>query len=195
MKAMNMELFLVRHGETEWNATGRFCGHSDPPLTQRGRAQAAALRGLLAGESFDRAVSSPSIRALETTRIVYGEPETDERLRELDFGDLEGLVWSECSPDIRQRLAHYDTFQAPGGESVRALGERVLRALSDLGPGRHLVVTHGGVIRFLAGKAAITEYPKTATLTCLVATLRQTDSDLEIDCAVIPQGSPAGEAP
>ena len=186
---MNMELFLVRHGETEWNAAGRFCGHSDPPLTQRGRDEAALLRGLIGRESFDRAVSSPSIRALETARIAYGEPEVDERLRELDFGDLEGLVWSECSAEIRARLGDYDTFQAPGGESVRDLGARVLRVLHDLGAGRHLVVTHGGVIRFLAGKAAVTEYPRTATLTHLAVTLRKGDSDIEVDCVLVPPAS------
>jgi len=188
---MNMELFLVRHGETEWNAAGRFCGHSDPPLSPRGRDQAKALAAVINDTAFDRVVSSPSLRAVETARLAYGEPAVDERLRELDFGDLEGLSWSECPPDVRQRLTDYDGFHAPGGESVRELGERVLAALYDLGEGRHLVVTHGGVIRFLSGKASLTEYPKNATVTCLATSLRRSPSGLEATCQVIAPSTPS----
>ena len=167
-----MELFLVRHGETAWNAAGRFCGRSDPPLTRRGREQARALRAVVGEEVFDRFVSSPSLRALETARLAYGEPSVDERLLEIDFGDLEGSTWIECSDDVRRRLLDYEGFEAPGGESVSAMGNRVLAALNDLGPGKHLVVTHGGVIRFLTGRASVTDYPKVATISRLRATLR-----------------------
>lgn len=159
------DLWLVRHGETEWTCAGRFCGRSDPPLTDRGRADARALRPLLEGETFDGFVSSPSVRALETARLAYGEPETEARLQELDFGELEGLTWARCSDELRQSLGSYDSFCAPGGESVTELGERVLAALHDLGPGKHLVVTHGGVIRFLTGLASGTDYPRPASLT------------------------------
>ena len=162
---LSAELWLVRHGETEWTCAGKFCGRSDPPLTDRGRDDARALRPLLENETFDRVVSSPSIRALETARLSYGEPAPDPRLQELDFGDLEGLGWDECGDELRQTLADYDGFCAPGGESVAALGERVLAALRDLGPGRHLVVTHGGVIRYLTGLAGGTDYPRPASLT------------------------------
>lgn len=162
---MTAELWLVRHGETEWTCAGRFCGRSDPPLTDRGRDDARGLAPRLVDETFDRFVSSPSVRALETARLAYGEPDTEPRLQELDFGELEGKVWHECSDELRGALGDYDTFCAPGGESVAALGERVLAALRELGPGRHLVVTHGGVIRFLTGLAAETSYPRPASLT------------------------------
>lgn len=165
MEVTKSELWLVRHGETEWTCAGRFCGRSDPPLTDRGRDDARALRPLFADETFDRFVSSPSVRALETARLAYGEPAADARLQELDFGELEGLSWNECDDDLRRTLGEYDGFCAPGGESVTALGERVLAALRDLGPGRHLVVTHGGVIRYLTGLASETAYPRTASLT------------------------------
>lgn len=162
---MTAEVWLVRHGETEWTCAGRFCGRSDPPLTDRGRDDARALRPLLRGETFDRVVSSPSARARETALLAHGEPEIDERLVELDFGELEGRSWAECTDELRDRLAEYDSFCAPGGESVAALGARVLAALRDLGPGRHLVVTHGGVVRFLTGLASETSYPRPASVT------------------------------
>lgn len=165
---MTTELWLVRHGETEWTCAGRLCGRSDPPLTEKGRADARALRPALTSETFDRVVCSPSRRALETARLAYGEPVIDERLVELDFGDLEGLSWAECSDDVRSRLVAYAGFRAPGGESVEELGERVLVAVAELGPGRHLVVTHGGVIRFLLGLAAASDYPVPASVTRIV---------------------------
>ncbi len=164
---MTVELWLVRHGETEWTCAGRLCGRSDPPLTERGRGDARALGAKLSGQTFDRFVSSPSVRALETARIAYGEPVTDERLLELDFGELEGCVWDDCSEELRRSLVGYEGFCAPGGESVEQLGKRVLAALRDLGPGRHLVVTHGGVIRFLLGLASGTAYPQPASVTRL----------------------------
>ena len=164
---MSAELWLIRHGETEWTCAGKFCGRSDPPLTERGRAEARAVRPLLTGETFDGVVSSPSVRALETARLAYGEPVTESRLQELDFGELEGLTWHESSDELRLKLGSYDDFCAPGGESVPELGERVLAALRDLGPGRHLVFTHGGVIRFLTGLASETTYPAPASVTRL----------------------------
>lgn len=165
--SVSTELWLVRHGETEWTCAGRLCGRSDPPLTDRGRADALALRAVLARESFDRVVSSPAIRALETARLAYGEPALDERLHELDFGDLEGTTWAECSDDLRRSLSDYTGFCAPGGESVAELGDRVLAAVEDLGQGTHLVVSHGGVIRFLLGLASETSYPGPASVTRL----------------------------
>lgn len=161
----------MRHGETTWNQQGKFCGRSDPALTDQGRRQAAALRTLISDVVFDRVVSSPSLRAVETARLAHGEPEVDDRLCEIDFGDLEGRTWAECPAHVQQRLLDYDSFEAPRGESVRQLGDRVLAFLHDLGPGRHLVVTHGGVIRLLTGLASVTEYPKVASVTRLRASL------------------------
>jgi probable phosphoglycerate mutase len=162
--AVTVEVWLVRHGETDWTAARKLCGWSDPPLNARGRAQARALRASLAGVDFDSVVSSSSARALETARLAFGEPSADERLRELDFGEIEGTTWDECPPDVREQLLAYETFAAPRGEAVSALMVRVGSALRDLGPGRHLVVTHGGVIRGLLGRAGVTGYPGPATI-------------------------------
>jgi 2,3-bisphosphoglycerate-dependent phosphoglycerate mutase len=161
---VKLDLWLVRHGETDWSASHRFCGWSDPPLSERGRAMAEALRAELERGSFDSVVSSSSQRAVETARLAYGEPRVDDRLRELDFGDIEGMTWKDCSPELREKLLDYETFHAPNGESVEQLIARVSAALADLGPGTHLVVTHGGVIRFLLGRAGITDYPGLATV-------------------------------
>lgn len=156
---VTVEVWLVRHGTTDWTVARRFCGWSDPPLNESGRAQARSLRESLAGVVFDSVVSSSSVRAIETARLAYGEPRVDERLRELDFGDIEGTTWDECAPDVRDALLAYDSFAAPRGEAVSSLLERVGRALRALGDGRHLVVTHGGVIRGLLGRAGVTDYP------------------------------------
>lgn len=161
---VTIEVWLVRHGETDWTTARKFCGWSDPPLNERGREQATALRASLEGAAFDSVVSSSSIRAIETAQLAYGEPRIDERLRELDFGELEGTTWTDCAPEVRDALLAYESFVAPRGETVAGLMERVDAALRDLGSGRHLVVTHGGVIRGLLGRAGVTDYPQPATL-------------------------------
>jgi 2,3-bisphosphoglycerate-dependent phosphoglycerate mutase len=170
---LKLDLWLVRHGETEWNAAGRFCGWSDPPLNPEGRSQASALRKPLTALHFDSFVSSPSKRAAETARLAYGAPLLDERLRELDFGLIEGSTWMDCSADVQERLRDYDTFQAPNGESAAQLSERVLEALLELGSGRHLVFTHGGVIRLLLGRAGETSYPPVGSISRLQLTVEE----------------------
>jgi probable phosphoglycerate mutase len=146
---MSVGLWLVRHGETDWGATSRFTGWTDIPLNATGRAQARALRPLLAAHRFAAVWSSDLRRATETARLAGVEPATDARLRELDFGDLEGRTWSELSTDEQQGLLDFDGFQAPNGESVDALQARVLDFVDSLGDGEQLVITHGGVIRML----------------------------------------------
>ena len=140
-------LWLIRHGETDWNAEGRFQGWTDVPLNETGRAQAEQLRALLAAGDFDGVWSSDLIRAVETARVAISEPSVDERLREIDFGDLEGAVWDELDSDIRAGLKEFDSFQSPGGESTAAFVDRVFAFLDELEAGRHLVFAHGGVIR------------------------------------------------
>ena len=179
---MTLDLWLVRHGETEWNLAGRFCGWSDPPLTAGGRSQAGALRRVLASRLFDSCSSSPSIRSIETARLAYGEPAADERLRELNFGDIEGFTWMECSRDVQQRLSDYETFEAPNGESVGQLSDRVIQLLRELGPGRHLVFTHGGVIRLLLGRAGVADYPGLGTISHLLMTFD--DSTPQWQCSL-----------
>jgi probable phosphoglycerate mutase len=144
-------LWLVRHGVTAWNLEGRLLGWADPPLVEEGRRQAEAARARLGAllPEGGQVWSSDLVRAVDTARIVAGEPTTDPRLRELDFGDLEGSTWSELTGPVRSALLGFDGFEAPGGETAAALATRVATFVDELGPGDHVVVTHGGVIRSL----------------------------------------------
>ena len=136
-------LLLVRHGETDWNAEGRLQGHTDRPLNEHGRRQAAALAERLAEERVDAIVTSDLARARETAEIVgarLGLPvAVDPDLREKDWGTWEGLTSDE-------RL----TVELEG-ESTEAHRERVMRAIGRIvaahAGGRVVVVTHGGSLR------------------------------------------------
>lgn len=144
------ELWLVRHGETTWNREGRLTGWSDVPLTALGEQQARALSGWLAAERFERVVASDLQRAIQTARLAYGEPqEVSAALRELEFGQLEGLKWAELPEAYRAALLAFDGFQAPGGESTAQMRRRVYGFFDRLPAGRHLVFTHGGVLRMV----------------------------------------------
>jgi broad specificity phosphatase PhoE len=88
-------------------------------------------------------------RATDTARLSLVEAGDDPRLRELDFGSLEGADWGSLPERVRTELLEFDGFRAPGGESVTDLRARVLDLVDELGAGTHLLVTHGGVIRTL----------------------------------------------
>lgn len=145
---MTVELTLVRHGATDLSDAGRFNGWTDVSLNERGRAQALALRDRLSS-AYDGIWSSDLSRATETAAIASVVATPDRRLRELDFGELEGEAWDGCSPDLQRSLLGFDSFAAPGGESTRQLRDRVDDFIAFLEPGRHLLFTHGGVIRVL----------------------------------------------
>jgi 2,3-bisphosphoglycerate-dependent phosphoglycerate mutase len=152
-------LWMVRHGETAWNANRRFQGWTDVGLTEAGQVQALQLAESLSSRRFDAVWSSDLSRAVETARLAYGEPVSDARLRELNFGDLEGAVWDDLTPRMRADLVGFDTFVAPGGESIVEFKSRVIEFLDGLAAGDHLVVTHGGVIRMLARECGSDGFP------------------------------------
>jgi broad specificity phosphatase PhoE len=147
-------ILLVRHGQSEWNATGRWQGQADPPLTARGRAQAAeAARALGA---LDAVWASDLERAAETAVIVseslgVGPVVLDPDLRERDAGEWSGLTRDQ----IEQRYPGYlrDGARPPGWEPDPALLERALRVVRRVGrevPGGDVVaITHGGLIYVL----------------------------------------------
>jgi broad specificity phosphatase PhoE len=158
-----LHVVAVRHGQSTLNAAGLLTGQLDPPLTARGREQAAALAPV-ARRPFDVHLHSGARRAADTLRIAReaaGRPgvavRADARWRERSFGDLEGVpigAWTQ-RPDV--------DAAPPGGESYRALGLRVLAALEDLAaeaaarpggrPLRVLLCAHSGVLRMLQGIA------------------------------------------
>jgi uncharacterized phosphatase len=150
-------LFLVRHGETEWNRIKRIQGVSDIPLNDTGRAQAAALGDILAAHRFDLIVSSPLSRALETARIIASRlsmptPTIINDLIERNYGDAEGAT----GRDLEQRYPM--GAEVPGREDREAVTTRALGVLHELA-GRYpdadiLAVAHGGVIRSVVEHAA-----------------------------------------
>ena len=162
-----MRLWLVRHGATDWSAAGRLCGSSDVPLSTEGRAQADPIRRRLAGHSFDGVWTSDLARAREFARLAVGQATPDPRLRELDFGELEGKRWKDIDASNRRALVRFEGFVAPGGESVVQLEERVGGFLAELEPGDHLLMTHGGVIRLLARRRGVAFAPLPGEMTVL----------------------------
>lgn len=159
-------IYFVRHGETDWNAARRIQGHTDIPLNATGRAQAArngrVLRGLIADPASVTYVASPLSRASDTMRIARGEMgldpegfEREERLKELNFGALEGEPW--IGDQLAKNPALYparskDPFgwRPEGGESYADLTRRLEAWLATLA-GSTVVVSHGGVMRALRG--------------------------------------------
>jgi broad specificity phosphatase PhoE len=151
-------VLLARHGETDDNAARRFQGHLDPPLNERGRAQARALGEQLADAGIRELWSSPLRRAHETATIA-GErlglsPRTDERLMEVDVGAWAGRLYADLETDEPALYAEWRSgspaFRFPGGESLHEQGERVAEVLSAIAGASErpvLVVCHGGVIR------------------------------------------------
>lgn len=160
-------LYLVRHASTEWTPLRRLLGSTDLPLSEKGRDEAMALRARLPGGGYEGVWSSQLQRAVETARLAWGEPKIDRRLREIDFGELEGARWDQLSPAQQALLADFDNFAAPGGETTRQLRERVLSFVEELPPGRHLVFTHGGVVRLLLSECGVTRFPGPCELTVI----------------------------
>jgi glucosyl-3-phosphoglycerate phosphatase len=154
-------LLLIRHGQSTWNADGRWQGQADPPLSPLGEEQAYdAARRLKAGQ-FSRVVSSNLQRALRTAEILaeaLGLPvEVDAGLREIDVGDWEGLTRAEINERAPGALADWSEGRSestPGGElrtDLTGRAERaLLRAAAASSPDhRVLLVSHGALIRNL----------------------------------------------
>lgn len=141
-------LFLVRHGESTYNAEGRLQGQADPPLSPRGRAEAEALAQVLDGAAAARVISSDLVRARETAALL-GHPEapTDARLREIDVGEWQGRMLSEfpTGPEFSWRGG---PIVPPGGEAWSELVARVGAVVDELmADGPWIAVAHGGVVR------------------------------------------------
>lgn len=154
-------IFLVRHGETEWNATGRYQGHLDSPLTPRGMAQAEALGESLAAipEIIDTVFVSPLGRARETLEIIarnglLPQAQSDQRLMEVTAGAWDGLTQEDIDaqwPDALNGATPFDWyFRSPDGESYDAARVRALSWLNDV-RGTVIAVSHGLIGRIIRG--------------------------------------------
>jgi broad specificity phosphatase PhoE len=153
-------VFLIRHGETEWNRGGRWQGHSDVPLSAAGREQASRLARRLAeeGTRFSALYSSDLSRAWDTAVAIGGalglRPAAAPALREIDLGTWAGKTHAEIAaahPDQWRMLQRNEDFPRGGGETFAAFQKRVLDWLDSAAEkhsgGRILAVTHGGCIR------------------------------------------------
>ena len=149
MVGIGLEIWLLRHGATDFSESGRYCGQTDPPLSPRGRRDVLPRRSDLSLIDYEYLWSSDLQRCVETARIVAGEPTVDKRLREFDFGRIEGLRFDELDAAAQDGLVSFDGFAAPGGETVPEFRQRIEEFFDELPRGRHVIVTHGGVIRLL----------------------------------------------
>ncbi|HEV8424702.1 MAG TPA: histidine phosphatase family protein [Actinomycetes bacterium] len=146
-----MELYLIRHGETEWSRARRHTGRTDLPLSPVGEAEARSLGAHLRGLEVDRVLSSPLTRALATAKLAgFGDLlQMSPALLEFDYGDYEGLTTSE----IRAGRPGWDLFRdgCPGGESVEAAAARARSLVEELagGSGRTMLFGHGHQLRIL----------------------------------------------
>jgi len=154
-------LFLVRHGETDWNLAGRFQGHTDVELNETGRAQARALAERLHGREVSAIASSDLRRARETAEILsacLSAPfaGVDAGLRERGYGCFEGLTRDECAvqfPELWASHAKGHIVDVPGAERRENVMDRIVRAVKRVmdthaSVGSSLaIVSHGGVMR------------------------------------------------
>ncbi|HEY8921849.1 MAG TPA: histidine phosphatase family protein [Candidatus Limnocylindria bacterium] len=155
MSEAERQIWLARHGETEWSRDGRHTGLTEIPLTNLGRSQAEALGARLAGHRFSLVLTSPRSRASETARLAgFADGEVDPDLAEWDYGDLEGRRSAEIAADHPGWTIW--TGPWPGGETigqVSARADRVLaRCLAPDVTGDTLIFGHGHMLRVLAAR-------------------------------------------
>jgi probable phosphoglycerate mutase len=145
-----VEVWLVRHGETEWSRTGRHTSRTEVDLTPAGESVAGRLRTRLATEHFALVLSSPRRRALHTAELAgFSDPEIDDDLAEWDYGDYEGRTTREIRVDVPGWSVWSN--ESPNGETLDAVAARANRVIERIldGPGRALVFGHGHQLRVL----------------------------------------------
>ncbi|HET6627360.1 MAG TPA: histidine phosphatase family protein [Nocardioidaceae bacterium] len=148
-----MEVWLVRHGETEWSRDHKHTSFTDLPLTENGVDVAKKLEQRLEGTHFDLVLTSPRERARRTAELAgFGDAEVDADLVEWDYGDYEGITTDE----IRETVPGWTvwTHESPGGESAEQVTARLDRAVARIRghEGRALVFGHGHALRALTAR-------------------------------------------
>ena len=147
------ELWVIRHGETEWSRDGRHTSVTDLPLTEHGVEVAHELAPRLAGVEFDLVLTSPRQRARVTAELTgFPDAEVDEDLAEWAYGDYEGIT----TPEIRERVPGWTvwTHGCPGGETAQQVSDRLDRVIKrvEAVDGRSLVFAHGHSLRALTAR-------------------------------------------
>ena len=143
-------IYVVRHGETEWNAINKVLGRTDIPLNDRGIEQAEEMARSLKDIKIDVFLCSPLSRARQTADAISGETgmpyKTDDRLIEHDFGIFEGV--NRFDEGYQNAKREY-FVRYPGGESFFDLAARVYPLIKELEGKNALLVTHGGICRII----------------------------------------------
>ena len=147
------EVWLVRHGETEWSRDHKHTSRTDIPLTDVGVAAAERLASRLADTTFDLVLTSPRLRARRTAELAgFADACVDDDLVEWDYGDYEGVTTEQ----IRETVPGWSvwTHPVPGGESAAQVTERLDRVVARTRAhgGRTLVFSHGHALRSLAAR-------------------------------------------
>nr|WP_198044848.1 histidine phosphatase family protein [Lysinibacillus timonensis] len=153
-----LEIYFVRHGETEWNNEGRLQGWLDSPLTIQGRASANMLAENLRNIKFKAVYSSPSGRAIETAKMITKKQmgiQLDPRLQEIHLGEWQGRLISDILLEDQERYFAYTsapkTYEPCGGETFKEVSERISAFIKECltvhTEGSLLVVTHAVAIR------------------------------------------------
>lgn len=147
------ELWLVRHGQTEWSKSGQHTGRTDLPLLEEGVEQAKTLEPALSSIAFDQVLSSPLGRAKHTCELagVAEQMRIEPQLLEWDYGIYEGRTTS----DIRKEVPGWDVFRSPipEGESCEDVQKRVAAFVEELHQqgGRIALFAHAHILRCIAG--------------------------------------------
>jgi broad specificity phosphatase PhoE len=155
--AILLDLYIVRHGQTEWNVQKRMQGRLDSFLSLKGVEDAKRLRDYLADTKFDEVISSPSGRAYKTAKLIQPRNEkimTDTRLMEIHLGKWQGKTEVEISHEFPKEYYHYwkapERYYNHGGETFTDVISRLEDFLQDLekirSGGKVLIVTHGVAI-------------------------------------------------
>jgi len=148
------EIYLVRHGETEWSLSGQHTGSTDIPLTENGKAVARELGEKLIGIEFTAVWSSPMSRALDTARLAGYEHDVriDDRLKEWTYGDYEG----KTTPEVREARPDWFLWRdgCPGGESPEQVGHRSDELIDEVRAveGDVLLFAHGHILRVITAR-------------------------------------------
>jgi broad specificity phosphatase PhoE len=147
------ELWLIRHGETEWSRSRRHTGRTDLPLTPEGEQAARALAPRLGGVSFDLVLASPLTRARHTAELAGLSPQLEPQAMEWDYGEYEGITTAQ----IQEKNPGWSVWSdpIPGGESLEQVAGRadaVIARIRGGGPKRAALVAHAHFLRILTAR-------------------------------------------
>jgi broad specificity phosphatase PhoE len=151
--ASDGELWVIRHGETEWSRDGLHTSHTELELTADGEEVARRLAGRLEGVEFDLVLTSPRLRARRTAELAgFADVQLEDDLTEWDYGDYEGRT----TPEIREEVPGWTVWShpCPGGETAEQVSQRLDRVVDRVRAqgGRVLVFSHGHASRALAAR-------------------------------------------